>query len=70
MTLLATIDTVKVTDEGETLKLTATDFGDGYTENLYVDAETGVPQKFVGGEPGQGRPACRHRLRDQARDRR
>ena len=52
MTLLATIDAVTVTDEGELLKLTNTDFGN-YAENLYVDAETGVPQKFVGGEPGK-----------------
>ena len=53
MTLLATIDTVKVTEEGRLLKLSATDFGGSYTENLYVDAETGVPQKFVGGETGK-----------------
>ncbi|MDA0182697.1 hypothetical protein OJ997_20465, partial [Solirubrobacter phytolaccae] len=53
MTLLATIDTVKSTEEGKLLKLTATDFGGGYAENLYVDAETGVPQKFVGGEAGK-----------------
>jgi len=52
MTLVATIDAVTVTDEGNRLKLTNTDFGN-YAENLYVDAETGVPQKFVGGEPGK-----------------
>ncbi|MBE2316346.1 hypothetical protein DVA67_010190 [Solirubrobacter sp. CPCC 204708] len=53
MTLLHTIDTVKVTEEGELLKLTATDYQGGYTENLFVDAETGVPQKFEGGVPGK-----------------
>jgi hypothetical protein len=53
MVLLATIKTVKVTDDGKTLTLTATDYPGGYTENLIVDAETGVPRQFVGGVPGE-----------------
>jgi hypothetical protein len=51
--LLSTIDTVKVTEVGGTLKLMATDYPDGYTETYYVNAKTGVPEKFVGGVPGK-----------------
>jgi hypothetical protein len=53
MTLLDTIDAVKVSETGKTLKLSAAVFRDDYTENLFVDAETGVPEKFVGGVPGE-----------------
>lgn len=53
MTLLATIDTLETREEGELLKLTSTDFPDGYAESLYIDAETGIPQKFEGGVPGK-----------------
>jgi hypothetical protein len=53
MALLATIETVKVSREGRLLELSATDFPDAYTETLFVDAGTGVPQKFVGGVPGE-----------------
>ncbi|RKQ86574.1 hypothetical protein C8N24_4587 [Solirubrobacter pauli] len=53
MRLLATIDTLKTREEGKLLKLTSTDFPDGYAESLYIDAETGIPQKFEGGVPGK-----------------
>lgn len=35
------------------LKLTAPIFGDGYVEELTIDADTGIPLRFVGGAPGK-----------------
>ncbi len=51
--LLATVDTIRVREEGDTLSLTATDFGDGYEETIVVDAHTGVITKMTGGYPGK-----------------
>jgi hypothetical protein len=34
------------------LELTASVFSDSYQERLYLDAQTGVPLKFVGGTAG------------------
>jgi len=53
MTLLATIDSVKVSEVSKSLKLSAAVFKDDYTESLFVNAQTGVPEKFVGGAPGE-----------------
>jgi hypothetical protein len=52
MMLLHTIEAVEVSREGDLLHLRNTDFGE-YAENLYIDARTGVPVKFEGGEPGK-----------------
>ena len=51
--LLATVDTIRVREEGDTLSLTATDFGDGYEETIVVDAHTGVITTMTGGYPGK-----------------
>ncbi len=53
MRLLATLKNVKVTEAGATLELTNTDFDGGYTETYILDATTGIPQRFIGGVPGQ-----------------
>ncbi|HEY6891878.1 MAG TPA: hypothetical protein VI300_29020 [Solirubrobacter sp.] len=53
MKLFSTIEAVKVTDRGETLEITDTDFPDGYQETLVVDAQTGVIQKMIGGVAGK-----------------
>ena len=55
--LLSTISTVTTqagTRDGRaTLDLVNTGFADGYVETLYVDAESGIPVGFTGGNPGQ-----------------
>ena len=53
MTLLSTIDAVKVTDDGQQLDLTQHGLRRRLRGDLYVDAKTGVPQKFVGGDAGK-----------------
>ena len=69
MTLLATIDAVKVSTEVRRSSIRNTDFPGGYAENLDVDAQTGVSAEVRRGRAGQG-ARRRRRLRDQARDRR
>lgn len=53
MRILATMPKVKATETQDTLTITQTDFSGGYRETLIVDAQTGVPQKFIGGEAGK-----------------
>ena len=56
--LLATVPSVHVDEKAvaggrKLLALKATYFSDGYVEELDVDAETGVPLQFIGGNPGE-----------------
>lgn len=52
MKLLGTIN-AKVTDRGDTVEITDTDFSMAYQETIVVDARTGVIQKMIGGETGK-----------------
>jgi hypothetical protein len=55
--LLSTIDVVSVehtiTDGRPTLDIRSHVFPDGYEERLIIDADTGMPIRFIGGDPGQ-----------------
>ncbi len=55
--LLSTIDVVSVehtiTDGRPTLDIRSHVFPDGYEERLIVDADTGMPIRFIGGDQGQ-----------------
>ncbi len=53
MQLLSKLPKVKVTETADTLTITSTDFADGYQETLIVDAQTGVPRQFIGGDVGE-----------------
>jgi hypothetical protein len=53
MKILATMPKVKAAETEDTLTITQTDFSDGYEETLIVDAQTGIPRKFIGGNHGE-----------------
>jgi hypothetical protein len=53
MQILATMPKVKATRTEDTLTITQTDFSDGYEETLIVDAQSGVPIQFIGGDHGK-----------------
>jgi hypothetical protein len=53
MRILAELPKVEAKETEDTLTITSSDFPDGYQETLIVDAQTGIPRRFVGGEPGQ-----------------
>jgi hypothetical protein len=58
--LLSTIDAVSVehstTDGRPTLDIRSHVFPDGYEERLVIDADTGMPIRFIGSDPGQSPP--------------
>jgi hypothetical protein len=59
--LLSTIDAVSVehttTDGRATLDIRSHTFPDGYEERLIIDADTGMPIRFIGSDPGQSPPS-------------